>query len=102
LFVIPSVNGTRPFSVRNGSLVLRVKAFPGAAQNAIVGVRGGELVIRVRGPAVKGKANKELVKYLSGVLSLSRTEITIVSGQTSRHKVIRLPESALQALEATL
>jgi len=42
-------------------MILKVKAFPKAGRNQIVGVRNGELVIRVRAPASKGEANKELI-----------------------------------------
>jgi len=91
-----------PYSIKNGSLVLKIKAFPKSEQNAIAGVRNGELVVRVRAPAQKGQANKELVKFLAKSLGVTRSEIEILSGDTSRHKVIRLPESARRSLEAVL
>ncbi len=91
-----------PYSIKNGSLVLKIKAFPKSQRNAIAGVRNGELVVRVRAPAQKGQANKELVKFLAKSLGVTRPEIEILSGDTSRHKVIRLPESARKSLEAAL
>ena len=95
-------NEQLPYSIRNGSLVLKIKAFPKSERNAIAGVRNGELVVRVHAPAQKGRANKELVKFLAKELSLSKSEIEILSGDTSRHKIIRLPESARKSLEAAL
>jgi len=91
-----------PYSIKNGSLVLKIKAFPKSERNAIAGVRNGELVVRVRAPAQKGQANKELVKFLAKSLDVTRSEIEILSGDTSRHKIIRLPESARKSLEAVL
>jgi uncharacterized protein (TIGR00251 family) len=87
------------FTIGKGNILLRVKAFPKAGENRIAGVRNGELVVRLQAPAIKGQANKELVKFLSKSLGVSRSEITIVSGQSSRHKLVGLPWSARSALE---
>ena len=89
----------KPFTVKNGNLLLKVKAFPKAGENRIADVRNGELVVRIQAPALKGKANKELVKLLSKSLGVSRSEITILSGESSRHKLIGLPLTAKSALE---
>ncbi len=91
-----------PFTIREERIVLKVKAFPKAGRTQIIGVRNGELVIRVQAPASKGKANKELVRYLAKALSISKSEIEIVSGETSRHKVIHIPRAAKSALEEAL
>ena len=82
--------------------MLRVKAFPRSEQNRIVGVRNGELAVRVQASAVKGQANRELVRFLSKTLSVPRSEIRIVLGETSRHKVLRLPGSVRRSLEEAL
>jgi uncharacterized protein (TIGR00251 family) len=91
-----------PFTIREKRIILKVKAFPKAGRNQIVGVRNGELVVRVQAPASKGEANKELVRYLAKALSISKSEIEIVSGAASRHKVIDLPRTAESALEKAL
>ena len=91
-----------PFTIREKRIILKVKAFPKAGRNQIVGVRNGELVIRVQAPATKGEANKELLRFLAKALSISKSEIEIVSGETSRHKVIELPSTAESALEEAL
>ena len=91
-----------PFTIREERIILKVKVFPKAGRNQIVGVRNGELVIRVKAPAVKGEANKELVRYLAKALSVSKSEIEIVFGETSRHKVVHLPKTTRSALEESL
>jgi len=91
-----------PFTIREERIILKVKVFPKAGRNQIVGVRNGELVVRVQAPALKGEANKELVRYLAKVLSISKSEIEIVSGETSRHKVIHLPKTTKSVLEEAL
>ena len=89
----------QPFTTKNSNLLLKVKAFPKAGENRIAGVRNGELVVRIQAPAVRGQANKELVKLLSKSLGVGRSEITILSGESSRHKLIGLPLTARSALE---
>jgi uncharacterized protein (TIGR00251 family) len=92
-------NEQPPFTIKDGKLLLKVKAFPKAGENRIVGERNGELVVRIQVPAARGKANKELVKLLAKMLGVARSEIEILSGRSSRHKLIALPLSAGSALE---
>jgi uncharacterized protein (TIGR00251 family) len=92
-------NEQPPFTIKNGNLVLKVKAFPKAGENRIAGVRSGELVVRLQAPALKGQANKELVKLLAKSLGVSRSEIKIFCGERTRHKLISLPPTAKSALE---
>jgi uncharacterized protein (TIGR00251 family) len=87
------------YMTKNGKLILKVKAFPKAGEKRIAGVRNGELVVRLQAPALKGRANKELVKLLAKSLGVSGSEIKIISGESSRHKVISLPPTAGPALE---
>ena len=95
----PSREQPLPFTIKNDSLLLKVKAFPKAGENRIAGVRNGELVVRLRAPALKGQANKELLKFLAKSLGVTRSEIKILSGEISRHKLITVPLTARSALE---
>jgi len=44
--------------------------------------------MKIAAPPVKGKANKELINYLSGLLEIKRGDIIIISGQTKRNKTL--------------
>jgi len=70
------------------SLTIRVQ--PGAARSEIVGAHGDALRIRVAGPAVDGKANAELVRFLATHLGVPTRAVEIVRGHTSRTKVVRI------------
>jgi uncharacterized protein len=84
---------------RNGSGVsLRVKAKPGGRKDAIVGVRGNELVVEVRAVAEKGRANEGIVRILAGALAVPRSSVVLKLGAGSSHKVFQLPADAEQAL----
>ena len=82
--------------------LLRVKVLPNAGRNQIVGLRGEELAVRVRAQAQKGEANRELLRFLAKTLGLPRGSIEIVAGQSSGHKVLRLPPEGSQRLEPFL
>jgi uncharacterized protein len=72
------------------SATLSVKIQPRASKNGIVRREGGGLKIRLTAPPVDGAANEALIKFLSGELGVARSRVEIVSGQTSRDKVIRV------------
>jgi len=63
---------------------------PNAARNELVGFSEGVLRVRVAAPPVKGKANKELIAFLARKLGLSKGDLTILRGHTSRHKLISI------------
>jgi len=71
-------------------VVFKIKVQPRAAKNEIVGVQGDALKIKINAAPVKGKANKALIDFLAGKLSVKKSEIEIVSGHTSKIKKIKV------------
>lgn len=65
-----------------------MQVHPGAKQNTVVRLENGVWHIKIAAPPVEGKANKELVGFLSAVLGVSKSRITIEKGVTSRKKLI--------------
>lgn len=63
---------------------------PRAPRNRVDGLRGDAVLIRLAAPPVKGAANEALVAFLSDALDLPRRNVTIVSGETSRDKRVRI------------
>ena len=63
---------------------------PNAGKNEVVGFTDGVLQVRVSAPPVKGKANRELIAFLSQALGLSKSSLSIVKGHTSRNKVVAI------------
>jgi uncharacterized protein (TIGR00251 family) len=75
---------------------LPVRVTARSARPGIGGWRTGadgreELEVRVAAAPTDGAANEELLKLLSKALGVSRSELTIISGETSRHKRIATP-----------
>ena len=96
--VRPDGGSGLPYRLKQGELSLQVKAIANAGCSEVVGVRAGELVVRLQVPALEGRANRELVSLLSRRLGVPRSTVILVSGRTSQHKLLRLPAGAAEAL----
>jgi uncharacterized protein YggU (UPF0235/DUF167 family) len=53
-----------------------------------------ELEIRVAEASADGAANDAVTKLLATALGISRSQVTIISGHTSRHKRLAVPFDA--------
>lgn len=74
-----------------GRLLLRVKVVPRSARPGIAGfLADGTLKVRLHAPPERGKANAELCDLLARELGVSRQNVTIVSGETSPLKQVRV------------
>ena len=71
---------------------------PNASKNEICGEHDGSLKIRIKSPATDGKANKELIRFISKYLSIKQSQITITKGHISRHKVIEIGADNIDSL----
>ncbi|WP_202033319.1 DUF167 domain-containing protein [Nocardioides sp. WS12] len=77
--------------------LLSVRVQPGASRTDVVGptgVDGAELKIRLASPPVDGRANEELLRWLAREVGVPKSAVTLVRGQTSRSKVVRIDLSA--------
>lgn len=80
-------------------LYLRVRLQPRSSRNAVDGVQGNCLKVRLTAPPVEGEANKALVEFLSDLLKIKKSSITIDSGFKSREKRVRIDGLTVEALE---
>lgn len=67
-------------------LAIRVK--PGSARTSVGGRYGDALVVAVTARAVDGKATEAALRAVADAFGVKRREITLVTGATSRDKVI--------------
>lgn len=77
--------------------VLAVKAVPGAARDEVAGWLGDALKVKVRAPAVDGRANAAVCELLARHLGVPRRAVELRQGDTSRLK--RFVISGLDAAE---
>jgi len=78
---------------------LAVRVTPRTAKPGIGGWRTGadgreELEIKVAEAPADGAANDAVVRLLANALGISRAQVTIISGHTSRHKRVAIPFEA--------
>jgi len=82
-------------------LTLNVQTTPNAPRSEIVGWLGEHLKVKVKAPAVEGKANAELLRFLAGQFGVRPGAVTLLRGETARLKVVRIDgveEADLQRL----
>ena len=81
---------TNPVAVITQVATHRFHIVPNAKQDKVVGEHGGAIKIKLRAPAVDGKANAALRSFLADVLQISEREIVLERGEKSREKLIRI------------
>ena len=82
--------------------VFAIRVTPRSAKPGTGGWRTGvdgreELEVRVAEAPADGAANDAVVKLLAKALGVSRSELTIISGATSRHKRVAIPFELTEA-----
>src|SRR6266481_3573397 len=75
---------------REGVVTFSTRVQPRASKDEIAGEMGGALKVRLRAPAVEGRANEALVEFLAELLKTPRSAVSILSGERSRVKRIEI------------
>ena len=73
---------------KDGGVTFAVRVQPRATKSGVAGELDGVLKIRLAAPPVEGQANEELVRLLAELFDAPRRRIAILSGQTSKNKVV--------------
>jgi uncharacterized protein len=91
---------TDKLNTNKDNLVVRlmVKVTPNAGCSEITGFKEDVLQLRIAAPPDKGKANKELVDFLSEQMGVKKSSIAIVRGLTSRNKILSITGISREAL----
>lgn len=75
----------------NKEIYLRIKVLPGAGKTEFVEeMMDGTLKIAVAAVPERGKANLELIKYLSKAFGVAKGGVKIISGAGGRLKLIKI------------
>lgn len=89
---------------KSGSVTITVHAKPGSKLSAITDVSPEAVGVAIAAPPTDGEANAELIRFLSEVLGLKKSQITLDKGSRSRDKVLKLdsslaPDEVLQRIK---
>jgi hypothetical protein len=80
-------------------MILEVKITPNSSKNEILRWEENRLVIKIHGIPEKGKVNEILIEFLSNKLKVSKSQIKIVAGQTSRLKKLNIQGISIEEIE---
>lgn len=86
-------------------ILLAIRGKPGARRDSLVGVEGECIKIAIAAPPEKGRATEHLLRFLADIFGVSRSRVTLVSGEFSAMKRVRIerpetiPKELLQLLD---
>lgn len=81
---------------------ITLKVTPRASRETVLGAEAEWLRIALKAPPVDGKANEAARRFLADALGVSKSAVTLISGQTARLKRFAVagvpPEEAMKKL----
>lgn len=83
-------------------MTFAVRVQPRASRSGVAGEIDGALKLRLAAPPVDGEANEELIRYLAKLFGLPRANVALVSGATTKNKVVRISGIPSREVERTL
>lgn len=69
---------------------LTIRVTPNSSRDEVAGEVGGAIKIRLRAPAVEGKANAALIRFLADALDVRPSAVRICRGETGRTKTVEI------------
>jgi hypothetical protein len=82
--------------------VINVRVVPRAGKSGVAGMRGDAWLVRLHAAPVDGAANAELIALLADALGVPKRVISIVSGERSRQKRVRIERVTDQLVDSKL
>lgn len=79
-----------PFTKTKKGILLKIKVEPRSSKKCITGVIGDSIKVKLHAAPVEGAANEELIELIAEKLSIKKSSIKIISGQTSKNKIIEI------------
>ncbi|XP_015109142.1 UPF0235 protein C15orf40 homolog [Diachasma alloeum] len=73
---------------KDGNVVIQIRTKPGAKHSNITGISDEGVGVAISAPPVEGEANSELMKYLSSVLGVRKSDVSIDRGSRCRQKTL--------------
>lgn len=81
-----------------GGVRLAVQVMPNAKKSEVVGLLDDAIKIRLQAPALEGRANEALIRYLADLLGLPKSAVVITHGQTNKRKLLELTGSGVDVV----
>ena len=71
-------------------MLIKIQVTPNAHKNEILEETANFIRVKIAAPPIKGKANKELVKFLANYFKVKKSAIKIKSGLKSKNKIVQI------------
>jgi hypothetical protein len=81
---------------------IAIRVQPRARTNVVAGRVGDAIKVRLTAPPVDGAANEALIAFLAATLGVARSAVRIVSGATSRDKIVAIRGLTADTVRRTL
>jgi uncharacterized protein (TIGR00251 family) len=89
-------------AAKEGCVTFAVRVQSRASKSGVAGELDGVLKLRLAAPPVDGEANEELIRLLAKLFDAPRQRIAILSGQTSKNKVVSIGGISVDEAEKVL
>ena len=84
------------------SITFTVRVIPRTSRSEIVGEHNDAIKVRLFSPPVDGAANTELIRLFAKTLGVSKSDVEIVSGETSKTKRLKIAGVTAERLRSVL
>lgn len=78
-----------------GGIRLAVQISPNAKKSEVIGILDDVLKIRLQAPALEGRANEALIRFLSATLKVPKSAVVITHGHTNKRKLLEIASAQL-------
>ena len=106
---VPRTAGNQPTWCRAGARAwqsdqvrVAIRVRPGSSRTVVGGSHDGALVIKVGARAVDGRATAAALRALAAALGIRHRDVLLISGATSRSKVVEIPDGHQEQVAALL
>jgi uncharacterized protein len=90
------------FRTTDRGVELNVSVVPRSSRCEIAGIHNNSIRIKLTSPPVDNEANIQCCEFIAKKLGIARRQVTIIRGQTSRHKVLRIQGVTEEVVRDTL
>lgn|GEM_PF-201405 len=77
---------------QDNNLLLKIHIQANGKTNEFIGIHNQSLKVKIKSPPIDGKANKTIIKFLATKFNLSKSSISIISGELNRAKRVLIKE----------
>lgn len=73
-------------------LILYVQIQPKSSKDEVIGIMGENLKIKITAPPIDGKANEHLCRFIAKVFDVSKSQVSILKGETNKIKTLLIKQ----------